>query len=157
MWSSEFSFRAQVDIVANRTYQRDIVPRIEKIVPNLYRDSLSLMELSARLCGCPGITRAAAVMASKANLDLLAEAGLSSAAMQPRPHDILLVIEGGDESSINDAMKQAQSVLHGSGSLPVISRSGLEAKSSSIAMAVEERPSMASSLAALRHSPSRPP
>ena len=117
------------------------MPRVEKIVPSLYRDSLSLMELSARLAGCPGITRAAAVMASKANLDLLVEAGLASAAVQPRPHDILLVIEGNDESSIGNAMKQAQSALHGSDSPPAISRSGFEAKSSSIAMAVEEMPS----------------
>ena len=47
-----------------------------KIVPREYRDSVSLMQLSALLGKLPGIEQASAVMATENNLALLADAGL---------------------------------------------------------------------------------
>ena len=47
-----------------------------KIVPREYRDSVSLMQLSALLGKLPGVEQASAVMATENNLALLAEAGL---------------------------------------------------------------------------------
>ena len=116
------------------------MPLVEKIVSNLYRDSVALMHLSARISGSAGITRAAAVMATKANLDLLAEAGLSSGDIQPRPNDILLVIEGHDEKSISQAMNEAKSALHGS-NMPAATASSVGTiRPTSLAMGIEDLP-----------------
>jgi succinyl-CoA synthetase alpha subunit len=113
------------------------MPLVEKIIPNLYRDSVSLMQLSARISGVAGVTRAAAVMATKGNLRLLAEAGLSSANIVPRPNDILLVIEGVDDEAIAQAMNEAQAELRGSGA-PAATTSSI--RPTSIAMGIEDMP-----------------
>ena len=42
-----------------------------RVVRNLYRDSVSLMQLSSTLGGLPGIAQASVVMATEANLALL--------------------------------------------------------------------------------------
>ena len=47
-----------------------------KVVPKEYRDSVSLMQLSALLAKLPGVEQASAVMATENNLALLSEAGL---------------------------------------------------------------------------------
>ena len=44
-----------------------------KVMANLYRDSVTLMQLSASLAKLPGIERAFAVMASASSLALLRE------------------------------------------------------------------------------------
>ncbi len=116
------------------------MPLVEKIVSNLYRDSVTLMQLSARISGSAGITRAAAVMATKANLDLLAEAGLSSGDIVPRPNDILLVIEGNDDESIILAMNGAQSALHGSNMPAATAASVGTIRPTSLAMGIEDLP-----------------
>jgi succinyl-CoA synthetase alpha subunit len=116
------------------------MPLVEKIFPNLYRDSVSLMQLSARISACAGITRAAAVMASRANLGLLVQAGLSSGKLEPRPSDLLLAIEGGDERSIAGALDEASSELLGAGA-PDAPDSPLSAMSpASLAMGIEDMP-----------------
>ena len=45
--------------------------RTAHIVPNQYRDSVSLMQLSSTLMGLEGIDQASVVVASSGNLDLL--------------------------------------------------------------------------------------
>jgi succinyl-CoA synthetase alpha subunit len=113
------------------------MPLVEKIIPNLYRDSVSLMQLSSRISAYPGITRAAAVMATKANLGLLAEAGLSSANTAPRPNDILLVVEGADDEVIAQAINEAHAELQGSAARATATAS---IRPASIAMGVEDMP-----------------
>ena len=68
---------------------------IRKIVPNLYRDSVSLMQLSATLAKLPGVEQASAIMATPANLELLREARLLNGE-QPSasPNDLLLALRG---------------------------------------------------------------
>ena len=83
----------------------------DTIIPNLYRDSVSLLQLSARISSLPGITRASAVMATPANLALLGEAGLLKGNPAGRPNDLLIVIEGADDGAISDAMAEVQAVL----------------------------------------------
>ena len=41
---------------------------IHRVLPNLYRDSVSLMQLSAMLGRLPGVEQVSAVMATPANL-----------------------------------------------------------------------------------------
>jgi FdrA protein len=83
----------------------------EKFIPNLYRDSVALMEVSARISQLPGVTGATVVMATEANIALLAETGFLNAQLSARPNDILIVIEGVDEPSIAAALGEAERVL----------------------------------------------
>jgi succinyl-CoA synthetase alpha subunit len=85
--------------------------RIEKIISNAYRDSVALMEISGRIAKLPGIARATAVMATEANIALLKETGLSSSQVHVRPNDLLIVIEGTDESSVAAAMGETERTL----------------------------------------------
>ena len=52
------------------------MPALLRIVHDTYRDSVSLMQLSARIAGLAGVRQAAVVMATEGNLALLREAGL---------------------------------------------------------------------------------
>ena len=66
-----------------------------QVVPNLYRDSVSLMQLSATLGALPGVEQASAVMATPANLALLREAGLlRRRAIAAGPNDLLVAVRG---------------------------------------------------------------
>ena len=65
-----------------------------KIVPNLYRDSVSLMQLSAEIGKLPGVEQASAVMATPANLDLLREAGLLEGKVTASPNDLVVALRG---------------------------------------------------------------
>jgi succinyl-CoA synthetase alpha subunit len=81
-----------------------------KLFRNLYRDSVSLMQLSATLGALAGIRRASAVMASEANLALLREAGLAVGDIQAGPNDLVVAIEGEDDA-LADAMATAEAAL----------------------------------------------
>ena len=58
-----------------------------KVIRNLYRDSVSLMQLSAALSALPGVEQASAIMATPANLALLRDAGLSAGDHASGPGD----------------------------------------------------------------------
>jgi FdrA protein len=79
-----------------------------KIVPREYRDSVSLMQLSALLGKLPGIEQASAVMATENNLALLAEAGLRVDTKGAGASDLLIVVQGEKAAlptAIDEAMK----------------------------------------------------
>jgi FdrA protein len=82
-----------------------------KVVPDLYRDSLSLMQLSAMLAKLAGIEQASAVMASPANLALLHEAGLFTGSIAAGPNDVIIVVVGAKETDVGAAMAVAQRAL----------------------------------------------
>jgi succinyl-CoA synthetase alpha subunit len=65
-----------------------------RIVPKEYRDSVSLMQLSALLSKLPGVEQASAVMATENNVALLAEAGLGVSATGATATDLLVVVRG---------------------------------------------------------------
>ena len=77
-----------------------------KIVPREYRDSVSLMQLSAMLGRLPGIKQASAVMATENNLALLAEAGLRVDAGGAHASDLLIVVQG-EKSALPAAIDEA--------------------------------------------------
>jgi FdrA protein len=65
-----------------------------RIVSGAYRDSVALMQLSTELAALPGIRRASLVMATPANLGLLAEAGLLERPLEAAPNDLVIALEG---------------------------------------------------------------
>ena len=83
----------------------------QRVIKNLYRDSVSLMQFSKKLRALDGIHQASAVMASENNIGLLMEAGLLAAAVTPSPNDLLIVVEGQDDSSVGAALDQAEAML----------------------------------------------
>jgi FdrA protein len=86
------------------------MPDRHKLFRNLYRDSVSLMRLSAMLSARPGVRQASAVMATQGNLALLSEAGLALGTVEAGPNDLLVAIEG-DEDALTDAMAAAEAAL----------------------------------------------
>ena len=84
---------------------------IHRLLPNLYRDSVSLMQLSASLGRLPGVEQASAVMATPANLELLREAGLMDAAVAASPNDVLVAVRGKSSASLEAALKAALAAL----------------------------------------------
>jgi len=77
----------------------------QKVFPGMYRDSVALMQLSSTLSNLPGISQAAAIMATEANVALLREAGLLNEDPVAGPNDLLLVIFGENEQSVVDALE----------------------------------------------------
>jgi succinyl-CoA synthetase alpha subunit len=55
---------------------------------------VALMQLSAELTALPGIKRASLVMATPANLGLLAQAGLLRQPLEAAPNDLVIALEG---------------------------------------------------------------
>src|SRR5215211_743074 len=83
----------------------------QRVIKNLYRDSVSLMQFSEKLRALDGIQQASAVMATENNISLLVEAGLLAAAVPPSPNDLLIVVEGKDEPSTGTALDAAEAML----------------------------------------------
>ncbi len=85
---------------------------IHTVVANLYRDSVSLMQLSASIDKLPGVEQAAAVMATPANLALLAEAGLVDGSVRASPNDLLIAVRGRSRAPLQAAIDAAVSALN---------------------------------------------
>ncbi len=77
-----------------------------------YRDSVELMRVAAELEQLPGVTRAALLMATPANRELLAEAGmLVGEATAARPNDLVLAVAALEDASAEGALAQAERLL----------------------------------------------
>jgi FdrA protein len=85
---------------------------VTKIFPNLYRDSVSLMQISARLASLPGLGQAQLVMASENNLALLREAGLLEGPVAAGANDVLVALFGADEAALAAGLAAAEAALH---------------------------------------------
>jgi FdrA protein len=84
-----------------------------KVIRNLYRDSVAMMQLSQSLRKLPGVTEASAVVASPANLALLREAGLVKGAVDAGPNDLLIALGGADPDLLAAALTEAEAALAG--------------------------------------------
>jgi FdrA protein len=116
------------------------MPRVEKTIPNLYRDSVALMQLSSRIANRPGIERATAVMATQANISLLKEAAILDREIPARPNDLLIIIEGADADEVNNAMRELEVALQQTQELPVGATGIAPIAPSSLEMALEDMP-----------------
>ena len=111
---------------------------LSRVFPNFYRDSVSLMQLSAKLGALAGVEQAAAVMATKANLALLAETGLVREDTAPSPNNLLVVVRGADETQLEAALAEAKAALEARPSAST--GEALPEKARSIEMALGEMP-----------------
>jgi FdrA protein len=84
--------------------------RAERIFRNLYRDSVALMQLSAKLGALAGVRQASAIMATAGNLALLREAGLAIREVEAGPNDLLVALEG-EEEALEAALDSAEAEL----------------------------------------------
>ena len=75
---------------------------------NLYKDSVSLMTVSAKVTAVPGIDAASVVMASATNVENLARAGLGT--FEVRPNDLVVAVSGTDEACA-EALQKADELL----------------------------------------------
>jgi FdrA protein len=82
-----------------------------KIIANRYRDSVALMQLSARLAALPGVEQASAIMATPANLGLAREAGLLDAEIRASPSDLLIALRAKTADAARAALEEAERAL----------------------------------------------
>jgi succinyl-CoA synthetase alpha subunit len=94
---------------------------LHEVIPREYRDSISLMQLSASLAKLPGIARAFAVMGTPGNLELLRRSGMEIAGLSLKPDDLLIVVAG-EESALRSALQQGRGWLAAAGEQAVHDR-----------------------------------
>ena len=95
-----------------------VVETATLVLRNTYRDSVELMRAAAELESRPGIRRAALVMATPANREVLQAADLlRGEALTAGPNDLVVAIAG-DPAELGGAAAQARGVLSGRTSAP---------------------------------------
>ncbi|MFM9883337.1 MAG: acyl-CoA synthetase FdrA [Burkholderiales bacterium] len=87
------------------------MPIFSRVIPNIYRDSVSLMQLSSRLAEGKGIEQVAAVMATPSNLDLLREAGLLENMPDATSSDILALVKAKSAAAAAVVLEQLSGAL----------------------------------------------
>ena len=107
-----------------------------RVFPNLYKDSVALMQLGATLRERPGVAAASCIMATPANLAQLAHAELS-VDVSARPSDLLVVVRG-DVQACTDALDAAESLLSQAASNAPGNGEAFSPPITSIAAAVEQ-------------------
>ncbi len=87
-----------------------------RIFRNSYRDSVELMQIAAEIESLAGIDRAGLVMATPANREVLATAGLlSEATASAGPNDLVVAVAADDEGAATRALERAAERLAGPG------------------------------------------
>jgi succinyl-CoA synthetase alpha subunit len=109
-----------------------------KVFPNLYKDSVTLMQLGATLRARDGVVEASCIMATPANLAQLAAAELTIATATS-PSDLLVVVRG-DAAACDDAITAAAAMLQAAGSSARGEASAFRLPLSSLALGLEEMP-----------------
>jgi FdrA protein len=87
------------------------MPLFYRVIPNVYRDSVSLMQLSSRLAEGKGIEQVAVVMATPANLDLLRAAGLLHDVPDAKPSDVLALVKAKSAALATPVLEQVSGAL----------------------------------------------
>ena len=101
------------NVVHQRVNQNvDMVVVRSRIFRDTYRDSVELMRVAAEVERLPGVRRAALLVATPANRDLLKAAGLlDSDAAAARPSDLIVAVAGDDEAAAEMALERAAELL----------------------------------------------
>jgi succinyl-CoA synthetase alpha subunit len=105
--------------------------------PNLYKDSVSLMTVSAKVTAVPGIEAASVVMASASNVENLARAGLGD--FEVRPNDLVVAVSG-NEAACAEALQKADDLLTAKATAGSEEGTAAHAPVTSIQMAVARDP-----------------
>lgn len=109
-----------------------------KVFPNLYKDSVSLMQLAATLRARDGVAEASCIMATPANLAQLQDAGLAIEAAFS-PSDLLVVVRG-DPAACDEAIAAAEAMLQASAPTSGGDAAVFRVPLTSIALGVEHAP-----------------
>jgi succinyl-CoA synthetase alpha subunit len=87
------------------------MPHATRLLPNFYRDSVSLMQLSSALGKLPGVEQVSVIMATPANLGLLRDAGLLTAELRASPNDLLVAVQAKSTAALSAAIAEAERAL----------------------------------------------
>ncbi len=83
------------------------------VLKNEYRDSVFLMRINDLVEKAEGVTRAAVMMGTEANKDLMKEAGLyTEEAKEAGPNDLIIVVEAENEEQARNALDYAKSLVY---------------------------------------------
>lgn len=82
-----------------------------RIIADLYRDSVALMQISSTVTQLEGVTQASCIMATPTNLELLHEAGLLSEDPGARPNEVLIAVEAENDDALALALDAAEAEL----------------------------------------------
>ena len=107
------------------------------VFPRLYRDSVALLALASKLQQREHIVRAGVVMATSANLRLLAESGMLPDGVVAGADDLLITVKGGDPGAVQDALAFAATALS---STDEGSSQGCEQRPQTIVEGIASRP-----------------
>jgi FdrA protein len=110
---------------------------LSRYYPNLYKDSVSLMKVSAQVMAVAGIETASVVMASATNIENLAAAGLG--AFEVRPNDLIVAVSG-SEAACAEALAKAEELLNQNAADQGSEGAGAPQPISSLQMAVRKDP-----------------
>ncbi len=105
--------------------------------PNLYKDSVSLMTVTAKVTAVPGIEAGSVVMASATNVENLERAGLGQ--FEVRPNDLVVAVSG-TEAACDEALQKADGLLQAKADGGGEGESAAQAPVTSIQMAVARDP-----------------
>src|SRR5437764_5786252 len=84
------------------------------VKPNLYQDSVALMQIAAQLKAIDGIAEASLMMGTVPNKEILQEAGLLAEQGEAAgPNDLLIALKGSSEAAISTAEEEADQLLQG--------------------------------------------
>jgi len=109
-----------------------------RLFPNLYKDSVSLMQLGAALRAREGVAEASCIMATPANLAQLRDADLTFDATTA-PSDLLVVVRG-DAAACTEALAAADSSLRSSATAREGDAVAFHLPLTSIALGLERAP-----------------
>src|SRR5438067_4164137 len=123
----------------NTTLVEQIASVRSLVLPNVYRDSVELMRVAAELEALPGVQRAALVMATAANREVLLAAHLLEGSGLMAGASDLVIAVAGDAAAVEAAHSHARSLLAGR----AVKRTGTDAgrpAPRTLAEAVDELP-----------------
>jgi FdrA protein len=109
-----------------------------KVFANLYKDSVTLMQLGSKLRERDGIAQASCLMATPANLAQLQDADLSIDT-QASPSDLLVVVRG-EPAACDDAIAAADAMLHAKDGGGDGNAAAFSLPLTSLALGVEQEP-----------------
>jgi FdrA protein len=109
-----------------------------RVFADLYKDSVSLMQLGAKLRARAGVDEASCIMATPANLEQLAHAGLAVGASF-NPSDLLVLVRG-EAQACAAAIDDAAGILQSEAAQPGGSSVAFALPLTSIAMGQERAP-----------------
>jgi succinyl-CoA synthetase alpha subunit len=109
-----------------------VITTDSRLYPNLYKDSVSLMAVTAHLSEVTGIAAASVVMASATNVENLTRAGLGQ--FEVRPNDLVAAVSG-TAAACAEALALADNLLSNRSAVGYDDGSAVDAPATSIQLA----------------------